>query len=402
MPSKRIRHRHHGRNPGTVTSRVISLARGRRGAAVGALLIGSIDGGALTGGRALIATAVRILAIVITAAFASGLIALAILLMRAVLRVNGQGFERCVYLLKLLLFYGPCFLRSQIPGEAATGVRESPPTVGSLPIVASTARDPGEIAILTMTGWRAPPHIYDRYPQPGIHPEALDAAECLLGVKFPAELRSLYLISDGVYETTSGLWIAWPLCVLLHENTRRRQAGALPADLIAFGDDSNGEALCIEPGHQDIICWHPVGRRKQAVAPDLMTFWSGRTDPPGHKALPCDAGSLLVRKLESVQNRARSEPILGVMQSRLAPQVLGPTDRVPRRRREPVQPVNFSGSVMRVDQHDKGIGEHAYNRERDRDDGGRPFPCRTQRVQDFRPRESARNVRPCPSYGRSQ
>ena len=76
---------------------------------------------------------------------------------------------------------------------------------------------------------------------PGTHPDAIDAVEAALGMQFPGELRSLYLASDGVFDTSGQWWVIWPLGMLAEENERRRRAGVLPADLIAFGDDGTGD-----------------------------------------------------------------------------------------------------------------------------------------------------------------
>lgn len=113
---------------------------------------------------------------------------------------------------------------------------------------------------------------------PGACPEAIDAAEAAVGMRFPRELRSLYLASDGVFDTSGQWWVIWPLGMLSEENERRRRAGGLPADLIAFGDDGTGDAFCAEPNQGNVICWHAIGARKQPLAADVATLWQAWTD----------------------------------------------------------------------------------------------------------------------------
>lgn len=112
---------------------------------------------------------------------------------------------------------------------------------------------------------------------PGASPEATDAAERAAGLRFPGLLRSLYLASDGVFDTVGQWWVIWPLKMVARENTARRKANVLPAGLLAFGDDGAGNPFCAEPGQPGVCCWHPIGDWKQPLAPDLVAFWRGWT-----------------------------------------------------------------------------------------------------------------------------
>jgi len=128
-----------------------------------------------------------------------------------------------------------------------------------------------------MTDWRTLPDRDGYELMPGASPEAAGAAERAVGPRFPDELRSLYLASDGVFDTGGQWWVIWPLRILAEQNAERRQAGVLPAGLIAFGDDGAGNPFCAEPGQPGVFCWHPIGEWKQPLAPDLAAFWQGWT-----------------------------------------------------------------------------------------------------------------------------
>jgi hypothetical protein len=129
-----------------------------------------------------------------------------------------------------------------------------------------------------MPGW--PPLLQrEGYElQPGARPEALDAVEGDLGLRLPDELRSLYMVSDGVFDTVGQWFVIWPARMLCEQNTLRRKAGLLPGGVIAFGDDGAGDAFCIKPGQQGVSCWHPIDGSMQWLASDIVAFWQGWTD----------------------------------------------------------------------------------------------------------------------------
>lgn len=108
--------------------------------------------------------------------------------------------------------------------------------------------------------------------------ERLDAAEAKLGLRLPEELRSLYRVSDGVFDAGGQWFVIWPLDVLVEENLRRHEAGLLPEDLVAFGDDGTGNPFCVEVGGPSgVNCWHPIDASKDRLARDVAEFWRGWT-----------------------------------------------------------------------------------------------------------------------------
>jgi hypothetical protein len=113
--------------------------------------------------------------------------------------------------------------------------------------------------------------------QPHVRLEALDAAERVLGVRLPGELRSLYMASDGVFDKVGQWFVIWPVGMVAEQNRYLRNA-SLPGGLIAFGDDGTGDVFCTEPGRQGISCWHPVDGSVQPLASDIAAFWRGWTD----------------------------------------------------------------------------------------------------------------------------
>ncbi len=113
--------------------------------------------------------------------------------------------------------------------------------------------------------------------QPGVPGDALDEADDSLHLRLPEELRSLYVVSDGVFDASGEWFVIWPLQMLVEENRKRRQAGLLPEDHLAFGDDGAGDPFLVQPGEPTVKCWHPIEDRMVHLARDLVTFWQGWT-----------------------------------------------------------------------------------------------------------------------------
>jgi SMI1 / KNR4 family (SUKH-1) len=109
--------------------------------------------------------------------------------------------------------------------------------------------------------------------RPGARAEAFDATEAVLGLRLPEELWSLYRVSDGVFDTDGQWFVIWPLDMLAEQNLRRRAAGIIPEDFIAFGDDGAGDPFCVERDQSTVSCWHALDDRNQRLAPDVATFW---------------------------------------------------------------------------------------------------------------------------------
>src|ERR1700722_19917584 len=58
---------------------------------------------------------------------------------------------------------------------------------------------------------------------------AIRAAESALGVRFPADLRALYMVSDGVFDEPGQWFVIWPLAELVARNQAARAGKAQPA-----------------------------------------------------------------------------------------------------------------------------------------------------------------------------
>jgi hypothetical protein len=112
--------------------------------------------------------------------------------------------------------------------------------------------------------------------RPGAGPDEVAAAEAVLEAVFPAELKGLYLASDGVFDAPGQWFVIWPLEMLAEENVQRRRAGILPADLIAFGDDGTGDPFCVpQDGGDGVFFWDAIDGEATRLANSVATFWSG-------------------------------------------------------------------------------------------------------------------------------
>jgi hypothetical protein len=120
--------------------------------------------------------------------------------------------------------------------------------------------------------------------RPGAGPDKVAAAEAALEAVFPADLKELYLASDGVFDAPGEWFVIWPLEMIAEENMRRREAGVLPADLIAFGDDGTGDPFCVpRDGGDGVFFWYAIGDEATHLANSVAAFWSGwvaNTLPP--------------------------------------------------------------------------------------------------------------------------
>jgi hypothetical protein len=90
-----------------------------------------------------------------------------------------------------------------------------------------------------MTDWRALLGADGSELMPGARPEAVGAAEYVIGLRFPDELRSLYLASDGVFDADGQWWVIWPLRMLTLQNAEHAQ-GQPGKALVRPGDGQLG------------------------------------------------------------------------------------------------------------------------------------------------------------------
>jgi SMI1 / KNR4 family (SUKH-1) len=110
-------------------------------------------------------------------------------------------------------------------------------------------------------------------------PSSLDDAESELDVAFPGDLRALYLISDGVFDTSGQWFVIWPVAELIKRNQAARATGSSTRRrLLAFGDDGTGAPFCVSPGQgPDVFFWNPILDEKTYLAPSLTSFWKAWT-----------------------------------------------------------------------------------------------------------------------------
>ena len=119
--------------------------------------------------------------------------------------------------------------------------------------------------------WRAP-----------VSESQLDLAEAELSVRFPEELRSCLLESDGI-EAEYGLQLVWPLARIVDDNKQFRNNSEfkelyMPFDcLLFFGDAGNGDqfAFLVLSGQvrkHDVFVWNHEDDSRSWVAPSLARF----------------------------------------------------------------------------------------------------------------------------------
>ena len=115
--------------------------------------------------------------------------------------------------------------------------------------------------------------------RPGATPSRIDRAETQLGACFPAQLRRLYEVSDGVFDQPGQWWVVWPVA----EAVRRTEsawsdAGAGRRQLVSFGDDGTGATFCVpRDGGAGVFVWHPVEAAPLWLANDVSSFWEAWT-----------------------------------------------------------------------------------------------------------------------------
>lgn len=107
---------------------------------------------------------------------------------------------------------------------------------------------------------------------------ALAHVEASLEAVLPADLRALYLVSNGVYDKSGGWYVIWPLADMIGRNSGewvgretepRRQ-------FIGFGDDGTGDPFCVpRNGSHGVFIWHPIGQEAVRLADTVEAFWVG-------------------------------------------------------------------------------------------------------------------------------
>ena len=101
--------------------------------------------------------------------------------------------------------------------------------------------------LMAVIDWRQLLGADDGYElRPGAAASEVAAAEMALAAAFPAELRQLYLASDGVFDHPGQSFVIWPLSEVV---TRNRKAwprdGPARRELVGFGDAGTGAPFCV-------------------------------------------------------------------------------------------------------------------------------------------------------------
>jgi hypothetical protein len=112
--------------------------------------------------------------------------------------------------------------------------------------------------------------------RPGAAASEIAAAETALAAAFPAELRQLYLATDGVFDHPGQWFVIWPLSQIVTRNRQAwPQAGPARRELVGFGDDGTGAPFCVpRDGGTGIFAWSAIDRKATLLASSLPGFWS--------------------------------------------------------------------------------------------------------------------------------
>ena len=104
----------------------------------------------------------------------------------------------------------------------------------------------------------------------------LAGAEAALGAALTAELRALYLVSDGVYAEQGQWFVIWPLADVAARNSVEQVGWEGPArrELIGFGDDGTGAPFCVaRGGGTGVHLWSSITQEADQVGETVEEFW---------------------------------------------------------------------------------------------------------------------------------
>jgi SMI1 / KNR4 family (SUKH-1) len=132
---------------------------------------------------------------------------------------------------------------------------------------------------VAQTGWRQLLSADDGYELcPGAAAGEVTAAEAALTAVFPADLRQLYLASDGVFDRPGQWFVIWPLAEVITRNQQAWARDSSPSrrELVGFGDDGTGAPFCVpRHGGSEVSAWSPIDSEATLLAPSVAGFWSG-------------------------------------------------------------------------------------------------------------------------------
>jgi cell wall assembly regulator SMI1 len=113
--------------------------------------------------------------------------------------------------------------------------------------------------------------------RPAVSDSEVRRAESLLTAVFPADLRGLYLVSDGVFDKPGQWFVVWPLAEVIERNQAAwAQADAARRQLLGFGDDGTGAPFCVpRDGGIGVFTWSTIDGQASRLADTVAQFWSG-------------------------------------------------------------------------------------------------------------------------------
>jgi SMI1/KNR4 family protein SUKH-1 len=133
--------------------------------------------------------------------------------------------------------------------------------------------------LVAVIDWRQLLSADDGYElRPGAAAGEIAAAEAALGAVFPADLRQVYLASDGVFDRTGQWFVIWPLPEVVTRNRAAWSQAASPArcQLVGFGDDGTGAPFCVpRDGSSGVFAWSAIDGAATLLASSVAGFWSG-------------------------------------------------------------------------------------------------------------------------------
>ena len=131
---------------------------------------------------------------------------------------------------------------------------------------------------MAVTDWRELLGADDGYElSPGAAAGEIAAAEAALDAVFPADLRQLYLLSNGVFDRTGQWFVIWPLAEVITHNREAWSRDGSPSrrELVAFGDDGTGAPFCVpRDGGSGVSAWSPIDGEAALLAHSVASFWS--------------------------------------------------------------------------------------------------------------------------------
>jgi hypothetical protein len=127
--------------------------------------------------------------------------------------------------------------------------------------------------------WRQLLSADDGYEQcPGAAAGEIAAVEAALEAVFPADLRQVYLASDGVFDRPGQWFVIWPLSEIVTRNREAWSHGGSPGrrELVGFGDDGTGTPFCVpRDGGGGVFAWSAIDGEATLLAGSVARFWSG-------------------------------------------------------------------------------------------------------------------------------